>query len=779
MKKFFKGKFFASLLAIVTCVFMTLPLVACGNTSTRPTITAVRSIALDTSEVKTEFAWGEEFTYEGLKVVATMSDKTTKEVPLKDCKITKPNMTRGGQKTVYVTYKQKRANYRITVLDREMPTISDTPVFTVDGSAQIVTVEAENFDLITPATTKADANKDFVVNDVAVSEGKYLSNYGVIGNGFGFKFQADVAYEANVTVVFRFASPVTDSLTISEGIDAYLNYENENYKNSFGFTDMAVLPGAVETTEGEGDNAVTTTTLQWEDRAFKNLSVKQGLNEIRFDVLGTLVPYIDYVRIYFNTTYVSSKVDINSMGVKTLEFEQFDLSKIVTRSDIVSYWGLKPGEAFVEAPTDATALANTSGGKSVGAVANGTEISTTLVLADKATVDVYVKVAYCNPNTKAAVYMDEVATFYVDGVAIEGVEHTDIHNTVKNNWWGWITIRIGSLNLEAGNHSFEMKVNKRAGATPNYDCFTFDTISYGSFKTLSDLELDTTNVQKTFVLGEEFNSDNLGVKQVYNTGEKNQTDNFTVSTPDLTTTGTKTVTVTSVGLTKTYDISVIEKTVSSVVLNTDNVKKTFAQGEQFNSNNLVVTANFDDGTSVALKSNYTVSAPDLNTSGSKTVTVTYGGKSATYQINVDGYFDVEIAGTAGTTTYQMENIDHTRCTITTRNDFINVGIAAGNVCRGQGRIYGWKSATFRLWVKVDAPCTIKLVIAGFGDSNLADNAFSFGGQSIVAPAGTSIAGSAVKEAVIGNATVAQAGTYVFEFYFGMGVDLDYVSFIVE
>ena len=41
---------------------------------------------------------------EGLKVIATMNDGTTKEVDVNDCKIFKPNMMGAGSREVSVTY---------------------------------------------------------------------------------------------------------------------------------------------------------------------------------------------------------------------------------------------------------------------------------------------------------------------------------------------------------------------------------------------------------------------------------------------------------------------------------------------------------------------------------------------------------------------------------------------------------------------------------------------------------------------------------------------------
>ncbi|MCR5332542.1 MAG: endonuclease [Bacilli bacterium] len=78
------------------------------------------------------------------------------------------------------------------------------------------------------------------------------------------------------------------------------------------------------------------------------------------------------------------------------------------------------------------------------------------------------------------------------------------------------------------------------------------------------------------------------------------------------------------------------KTLSSISLNTDNVTKTFTVGDTFSSNGLVVTANYDNGTSATVTPSIT--SPDMSSAGTKTVTVSYTEgsvtKTATYTITV-------------------------------------------------------------------------------------------------------------------------------------------------
>ena len=81
----------------------------------------------------------------------------------------------------------------------------------------------------------------------------------------------------------------------------------------------------------------------------------------------------------------------------------------------------------------------------------------------------------------------------------------------------------------------------------------------------------------------------------------------------------------------------VPTTLESISLNTSNVQKTFTVGDTFSSEGLVVTASYSDGTSKPV-TNYSVSKPNMSTSGTKTVTISYAednvSVTATYEIVV-------------------------------------------------------------------------------------------------------------------------------------------------
>lgn len=79
-------------------------------------------------------------------------------------------------------------------------------------------------------------------------------------------------------------------------------------------------------------------------------------------------------------------------------------------------------------------------------------------------------------------------------------------------------------------------------------------------------------------------------------------------------------------------VKITDSELDKIVLNTENVKTDYFDGEEFNTENLTVTAVYKDGKTQAA-SNYTVT-PKILTKDTKEVTVTYREKTAVIPVNV-------------------------------------------------------------------------------------------------------------------------------------------------
>ena len=154
----------------------------------------------------------------------------------------------------------------------------------------------------------------------------------------------------------------------------------------------------------------------------------------------------------------------------------------------------------------------------------------------------------------------------------------------------------------------------------------------------------------TFFVGAEFSFGETGtVTAVYDDNStKVVTDKATFTGYDMNTVGTQTVTVSyterGVTKTKTYEITVNNRALSSITLSGD-YPTTFNVGDDFSHEGMTVTATYDNNTSEDVTEDATFEGYDMSTAGTQTVTVSYTKadvtKTATYEITVN---DVAVTG---------------------------------------------------------------------------------------------------------------------------------------
>ena len=105
------------------------------------------------------------------------------------------------------------------------------------------------------------------------------------------------------------------------------------------------------------------------------------------------------------------------------------------------------------------------------------------------------------------------------------------------------------------------------------------------------------------------------------------------SEPDMTTTGEKTITVSYGGKSTTYTIEVVNPTVTGISLS-GTYPTRFNVGDAFSHTGMTVTAEFNDFSEDEVTDDATFTGYNMSVGGVQTVTVSYGGESATYSIIV-------------------------------------------------------------------------------------------------------------------------------------------------
>ena len=158
-------------------------------------------------------------------------------------------------------------------------------------------------------------------------------------------------------------------------------------------------------------------------------------------------------------------------------------------------------------------------------------------------------------------------------------------------------------------------------------------------KVLSSIAL-SGDYPTTFHQGDAFSHEGLTVTATYEGGKTaDVTESATFSGYDMDAIGDQEVTVryteNEVTKTATYDITVkAPATLESIALSGDYPTE-FEQGDEFSSGDIVVKANWSDETTSIVTEDATFTGYDMSSLGEQTVTVSYGGKTATYNITVN------------------------------------------------------------------------------------------------------------------------------------------------
>lgn len=92
------------------------------------------------------------------------------------------------------------------------------------------------------------------------------------------------------------------------------------------------------------------------------------------------------------------------------------------------------------------------------------------------------------------------------------------------------------------------------------------------------------------------------------------------------------------------------KAVTVVVIASEPDRTDYFEGENINTNGMTLTVTYNDGTTKTVTAGYTCSETEFDELGNKTVTVTYGGQTCTYNVTVSTCPTVTIKNNPGTKT---------------------------------------------------------------------------------------------------------------------------------
>jgi len=186
------------------------------------------------------------------------------------------------------------------------------------------------------------------------------------------------------------------------------------------------------------------------------------------------------------------------------------------------------------------------------------------------------------------------------------------------------------------------------GFTVSYDFSTAGrktvAVSFGQRKTSFSVEVINNKAVKAEMVSmpaklqyeprEKLDPSGIKIKVTYGDGStKTFTTGFTTSY-SFDKAGTSRVNVTIEGVSTYFDVTVRDRTVRSIQVDSLPTKTLYHPGDSINTSGMVLKVNYADGTTQTVRSGWSVQC-DLNTAGRKPVTVTYGGKTTTFYITVE------------------------------------------------------------------------------------------------------------------------------------------------
>ncbi|MCD8214808.1 MAG: bacterial Ig-like domain-containing protein [Clostridiales bacterium] len=152
-----------------------------------------------------------------------------------------------------------------------------------------------------------------------------------------------------------------------------------------------------------------------------------------------------------------------------------------------------------------------------------------------------------------------------------------------------------------------------------------------SEKALKSISVTTAPTKTVYVAGESFDSSGMVVTGLYNDGSSEEITDYVVSNTTMTS-GTNLVYITYDNLYATTAVTVTDKTLTGITVTSQPSKTSYVAGENFDTNGMIITAEYNDGTSEEI-TNYSYSPVSLSTSDTS-VMVTYGNYFVTIPVSV-------------------------------------------------------------------------------------------------------------------------------------------------
>lgn len=216
------------------------------------------------------------------------------------------------------------------------------------------------------------------------------------------------------------------------------------------------------------------------------------------------------------------------------------------------------------------------------------------------------------------------------------------------------------------------------------ELYTTLTIKVEEVKALG-IEISKAPTKLAYLVGEKFDATGIEFVKVTNDGKKTPLDakEVTFDEKEALTLKDELVTFTYKEFKTSLTISVSNSKLKSISFKSEPKKNTYYEGDNFDMTDVVIEANYEDGSKEVIK-NYSTSKTTKLTLEDNNITFSFGGKTLVYPITVKEKLTSVVVDNLKTVRIEAEHLDTSNATL--RQDFIDAG--RGFIENGKGASNG-------------------------------------------------------------------------------------------
>jgi hypothetical protein len=565
---------------------------------------ALQRITVSTPPTKTVYDQDESLDISGLMVTRTYVDGTSQTTIVSESDISGYDATSVGQQTLTVTVGGKTATFTVTV-HAALQSIAIT-----GSPTKIVYARGESLDISGLVVT--GTYSDETSQTITVSESD-ISGYDATSVG-----------QQTLTVTVS-GKTATFMITVNEAALQSIAITSQPTKIAYAWGERLDISGLV-VTGAYSDGTTQTETVGISDISGYDAN-RVGQQTLTVTVGGKTATFTVTVNAIENNAVLQS-IAISNQPTKTVYTygERFDITGLV----VTGTYSDRTNQTITVSESNISGYDTNRVGQQTLTVTVGGKTATFMITVNAPASEVVLQsIAISNPPTKTVYAWGE--SLDISGLVVTGTysDRTTQTETVGiSDISGYDAISVGSqtLTVTVGGKiaTFMVTVN----AADN------DAI-------LQSIAISTLPTKTVYARGESLDITGLVVTGTYSDGTSQPE---TVSESDISgydrySEGQQTLTVTVGSKTATFMVTV-NATASEVVLQSIAVtslptKTVYTRNERLDISGLVVTGTYSDRTTQTETVNESnISGYDANRLGQQTLTVTVGGKTATFTVNV-------------------------------------------------------------------------------------------------------------------------------------------------